>query len=104
MHLFNRADIIEANRSGQQAVVVEVDLVRQEYVYQYLNPTSINFQGTHRHSFDDIENHWHKPKIQPTLLEEFEYMVSGECYHVWEKVLLFNQTHEYCSKCSKKRV
>lgn len=99
--LFNRKDTIQANRSGLQAVIVEVDLFTQEYVYKYLDPTSINFFGEHRHPIDQLESHWHKVSshCQGIIVAKSK----DNCFHEWIDYLGLNERYKYCKHCDEKR-
>lgn len=88
LHLFNKNDIIKANRSGELAIIVEISLKEQEYLYKYLNPKSQNFEGVFCHSFDDIEEHWHLSKKD------------NSCIHDYEKYTGLQKVEFTCRKCN----
>lgn len=91
LHLFNKDDIIKSNRSGAKAIILEVILQNQEYLYKYINPTSKNFEGVLCHSFDAIEDHWH-------LFENSNK--ENECNHDYEIYVGLQKVEHTCKKCN----
>lgn len=96
LYKFNIGDTIKAIRSGSLALIKDIDLKTQSYLYEYLEPSCLNYQGIHKHSFDEIEAHW-------DLVKSENNQSTSKCHHHWKKYLGLNEKFEYCLICDEKR-
>ena len=103
--MFSVEDKIKAKRSGLTAKIISVNNSAGTYSYEYENPPTKNFNGTHEHNFDDIHLNWDVVSSSRLSSKDNSKINSSlaSCTHDWTLYEGAIESYEFCIHCDKKR-